>query len=153
MAEQRPFGRRGTAPERRAPVKTRAAQSPEASVLPDGAEMVARARKRTIGLSLATAGALTAAGLWFAESSDRVCVDDPATTTVDESKVGDCATSTRHHGGSLWGGRWFWRGGSSWGGSTMRSSPSASIAPVAAKSTASRGGFGSIGSFHLFGGS
>jgi len=161
MVERRSFGRRGTVPEpgasdRGASTKPRAVGSkPPSSLLPDGADMVARTRKRTLGLSLATAGALTAAGLWFAESGERTCVDDPTTPTVDESKIGGCGTTRRHSTGGAWLGHWFWRGGgSSWGGSSFRAAPAAgpiSSGPV--KSTASRGGFGSTGSFHLFGGS
>jgi len=162
MVERRPFGRRGTVPDPGAAPEPRAVgpkpravgpKSPS-SLLPDGAAMVARARKRTLGLSLATAGALTAAGLWFAESRERTCVDDPATPTVDESKIGDCADRPHRSGNHAALGHWFWRGGSSGSsGSSFRASPTAQVAPSPVKSTATRGGFGSIGSFHLFGGS
>lgn len=161
MVERRPFGRRGTtadlgAPDPGASAKSRAVgPASPSSLLPDRADMVARARKRTLGLSLATAGALTAAGLWFAESGERACVDDPATPAVDESKIGDCATTRRHSTGGAWLGHWFWRGGgSSWSGSSFSAAPAAEpVATGPVKSTATRGGFGSTGSFHLFGGS
>lgn len=121
--------------------------------------MVAAARKRTLGLSLATAGALTAAGLWFAESVESPCLDDP-TTTVDEKTTGDCAapasaTATGRHGGGF--GYWVWRsnpfGRGVWSGRSVSTASASAFQGTASRSTASRGGFGSIGSFHLFGGS
>lgn len=160
MVERRPFGRRGTVPDpgasdKGASTKPRAVgPKPPSSLLPDGADMVARTRKRTLGLSLAAAGALTATGLWFAESGERTCVDDPTTPTVDESKIGDCADRTHRSGNHGGIGRWFWTGWSSRSsGSSFRASPTTQVAPGPVKSAASRGGFGSTGSFHLFGGS
>lgn len=159
MAEPPPFGRRGLPPKTGKTAKLRMAKPAAApdSLLPDGAAMVARTRKRTIGLSLATAGALTAAGLWFAESGARTCVDDPATPTVDEATTGDCAPGARGSSGHSSGGHWYWRGGwsgwSGWSGSSSRASGSTLVSSTTPKSSASRGGFGSIGSFHMFGGS
>ncbi len=157
MAERPTFGRRGvktgSAPDaakspRRAPPPRFARASDEPS---SGAAAVATARKRIAGWSLATAGALPAASLWFVETSAEPCLDDPATPLVDESKAGDCAdraAASRGHTSGRWV-HWFWRSGSG-----TRSSSFYGGTATGAKSTssASRGGFGSSGFFHGFGG-
>lgn len=157
MAERPTFGRRGVKTDPRGGAadvsKTRRAPPPRLSRpgddLPIGAATVAATRKRIAGWSLATAGALTAAGLWFAETAASPCIDDPATPLVDESKVGECADragASGHRSGGHWG-HWVWRSG---GRST--SSAVGVVSSSAPSSTAKRGGFGSSGFFHGFGG-
>ena len=159
MGETHPFGRRG------APPKVGRPRGTGKGTLADiDAEAVARTRKRTLGISLVAAGALAAAGVWFAESGERKCVDDPATPQVDESKVGPCATSsnTRHtssgyHGTSLfrWVGGWGSSSSSSSSYSSLRGSSDGGggVHTSGGESSVSRGGFGSFGSFHSSGGS
>ena len=158
MDETHPFGRRG------APPKVGRQRGTGRGTLADiDAEAVSRTRKRTLGISLVTAGALAAAGVWFAESGERKCVDDPATPQVDESKIGPCATSSNthrtssgYHGTSLFR----WVGG--WGSSSSSSSYSSlrgssdgggGVHTGGGQSSVTRGGFGSFGSFHSSGGS
>lgn len=156
MADRPTFGRRGvkTGPgtdRTETPRGAPASRLERPKYAPaSGAAAVAATRKRIAGWSLATAGALTAAGLWFAETAAEPCRDDPATPLVDEAKVGDCAdraASRGHAGGHV--SHWFWRSGPS-----NRSSSFVGGTSTGAKSTssASRGGFGSSGFFHGFGG-
>lgn len=132
-----------------------------------------RTRKRSLGVTLVTMGALAAGGLALAERRQPVCVDDPATPTIDESLPENCRlqnrTSSVRHSYGVWG--WHWRSSSggpsrSWFSGGSSSSPSAlhttssgswgasgASGGAASHSTTSRGGFGSSGSFHFSGGS
>ncbi len=158
----RPFGHRTAKPPGGEPGPVRHGED---SLLPPPVEEYARARKRTLTLSLVTAGALAAAGLWFAEGRAKTCVDDPATPTVDESLPENCRPRQSHWRSSS---RWFWtsRSGSTWtsakrwslfssSSSSSNSSAMSHSSPSTshAVSTTSRGGFGSLGSFHSSGGS
>lgn len=163
MVEKRPdFGRRGR------PVKTHLPQG-----LPGGQSPVAAGRKRSIAIALATAGALAAAGMHFAESTPASeCTPLPVPPSGTPAKpaalpttvpatgggfgetTGPCppgyvrtASSTRHASGLRLLRAWSWSSSSSRGSGSRVGGSSSFFGSV------HRGGFGSTGAFHASGGS
>jgi hypothetical protein len=160
MVDERPtFGRRGR------PVKTHLPAG-----LPGGQSPLAAGRKRSIAIALATAGALAAAGVHFAEGGPSTeCTPIPVPPSGSPAKPtalpvvvptpganigavdGTCPpgyvrthSSTRYGSGIRLLRTWSWSSGGS-------SSYSGRSMPFAG--SVRRGGFGSTGSFHASGGS